>query len=234
MILCLLPQVICGLTVAVALGGAYLVFLDTLCDCVVDGFFWLVRTTATLWWAFCTGCILVFQYQCCSALSWAMRRRVGSVSGTQICDTLLLVAGWQAACGGRLVPAAARHALGLSLRALAGVLCLTAAAVAMSILHRACTKWAAGLRERRQHREARRRYLCHREEQRTCTICLESLGRRETHARTTGDGTAGRLAADVCELTCGHSFHRACISPWVERHRSCPICRAPEKVASVR
>ncbi|KFW69900.1 E3 ubiquitin-protein ligase TTC3, partial [Pygoscelis adeliae] len=41
-----------------------------------------------------------------------------------------------------------------------------------------------------------------------CTICHDELSR------------------DLCELECGHRFHRACIRTWLKQHSStCPICR---------
>lgn len=43
-----------------------------------------------------------------------------------------------------------------------------------------------------------------------CTICQEQLG----------DGTQKR------ELTCNHQFHEACISSWLLRSATCPLCNA--------
>ena len=40
-----------------------------------------------------------------------------------------------------------------------------------------------------------------------CAICLQA---HETHA---------------AQLRCGHSFCRACIAEWLERARTCPVCR---------
>ncbi len=30
---------------------------------------------------------------------------------------------------------------------------------------------------------------------------------------------------EVAELPCGHPFHFDCVSPWLERDRTCPTCR---------
>lgn len=34
-----------------------------------------------------------------------------------------------------------------------------------------------------------------------------------------------KLDEPVLELPCQHIFHRDCLVPWLERHRTCPICR---------
>lgn len=40
-----------------------------------------------------------------------------------------------------------------------------------------------------------------------CSICL-------------GDQTNKAV-----KLTCGHIFHKMCIDPWLEKNKTCPICR---------
>eukprot|EP00042_Codosiga_hollandica_P019261 m.59048 g.59048 ORF g.59048 m.59048 type:complete len:86 (+) comp49212_c0_seq1:457-714(+) len=34
------------------------------------------------------------------------------------------------------------------------------------------------------------------------------------------------LAENVLSLQCNHIFHEPCITPWLERHATCPTCRA--------
>ena len=33
--------------------------------------------------------------------------------------------------------------------------------------------------------------------------------------------------AELQVLECSHTFHAACIGPWLQRKQSCPLCRAP-------
>ena len=42
-----------------------------------------------------------------------------------------------------------------------------------------------------------------------CSICLVSLGE-----------------GDMLVLPCTHRFHEQCITPWLQKHKSCPCCRA--------
>ncbi|CAJ0573865.1 unnamed protein product, partial [Mesorhabditis spiculigera] len=42
-----------------------------------------------------------------------------------------------------------------------------------------------------------------------CTTCMDTF----------------RLDEPVLQLNCNHIFHRDCLVPWFERHRTCPICR---------
>ncbi|KAF8743874.1 hypothetical protein HU200_013515 [Digitaria exilis] len=48
------------------------------------------------------------------------------------------------------------------------------------------------------------------EEERACTICLETF-----------------LAGEQVVVTpCNHIFHQGCIAPWVKGHGTCPVCRS--------
>lgn len=42
-----------------------------------------------------------------------------------------------------------------------------------------------------------------------CTTCMDIFVLDET----------------VCQLNCSHIFHKQCIVPWLERQKTCPICR---------
>lgn len=45
----------------------------------------------------------------------------------------------------------------------------------------------------------------------TCVVCLEDLG---------------DTASELCSTHCGHMFHRACLSKWLQRSDKCPSCQA--------
>ncbi|RLM85467.1 uncharacterized protein C2845_PM04G15010 [Panicum miliaceum] len=48
------------------------------------------------------------------------------------------------------------------------------------------------------------------EEEKACTICLETF-----------------LAGEQVVVTpCNHTFHQGCITPWVKGHGTCPVCRS--------
>jgi hypothetical protein len=47
------------------------------------------------------------------------------------------------------------------------------------------------------------------EEEKVCTICLETFLPGE----------------QVAVTPCNHTFHQGCIAPWVQGHGSCPVCR---------
>ncbi|PJF18916.1 hypothetical protein PSACC_01264 [Paramicrosporidium saccamoebae] len=38
---------------------------------------------------------------------------------------------------------------------------------------------------------------------------------------------ADEMTDQVCKLTCGHAFHKACAAQWLRRVHSCPMCRQP-------
>ncbi|RKO85852.1 hypothetical protein BDK51DRAFT_32101, partial [Blyttiomyces helicus] len=42
---------------------------------------------------------------------------------------------------------------------------------------------------------------------RTCPICVD------------------HFTSDAKQLPCAHAFHKECITPWMELHNTCPICR---------
>ncbi|KAL6754614.1 hypothetical protein V8C86DRAFT_1812096, partial [Haematococcus lacustris] len=43
----------------------------------------------------------------------------------------------------------------------------------------------------------------------TCSVCLDSMASGE----------------EVMQLPCRHCFHEGCITPWLEQHDVCPMCR---------
>lgn len=47
----------------------------------------------------------------------------------------------------------------------------------------------------------------------TCSICLSALSAPSSPSLSSS------------ALPCGHVFHTACITPWLERSGSCPLCR---------
>jgi hypothetical protein len=48
-------------------------------------------------------------------------------------------------------------------------------------------------------------------DQKECSICLNRFRHHEQC---------------VVEVKCGHFFHEHCLTPWIEHHDTCPICRA--------
>lgn len=53
-----------------------------------------------------------------------------------------------------------------------------------------------------------------------CTICRHSLNTQSLYYQNTYNDSI------VQRGSCGHSFHRECIHPWVTKHKTCPICFA--------
>ena len=53
----------------------------------------------------------------------------------------------------------------------------------------------------------------------SCAICLEDY--------KSGDECR-------CFVKCDHSYHKACIDPWLAQGKRCPLCREPVRGGSVR
>jgi len=68
----------------------------------------------------------------------------------------------------------------------------------------------------------------------SCSICFDDLLSPKAAApRPSAPPIDGRTESDtsepapltVCATPCGHVFHFACVSEWVDEHRHCPQCR---------
>ncbi|KAI3983783.1 hypothetical protein MKX01_001187 [Papaver californicum] len=57
-----------------------------------------------------------------------------------------------------------------------------------------------------------------------CTICME-----EPHE---GNGTQGRREEGK-KTPCNHVYHAVCISTWLSRYNSCPLCRYTINTTSI-
>ena len=51
-----------------------------------------------------------------------------------------------------------------------------------------------------------------------CTICRQNLNEQSLY----NNGKDIELC--IHQGSCGHSFHSECIQPWVNKHKTCPIC----------
>ena len=51
-----------------------------------------------------------------------------------------------------------------------------------------------------------------------CTICRENINNDSIYAQSDG------LRSIISTGTCGHSFHKECIKPWLQENPNCPIC----------
>jgi hypothetical protein len=51
-----------------------------------------------------------------------------------------------------------------------------------------------------------------------CTICRCNLNGNSLYYQDKG------LDSYIITGICGHSFHKECINPWVEKNKYCPIC----------
>ena len=51
-----------------------------------------------------------------------------------------------------------------------------------------------------------------------CTICRHSLNGPSLYNQESGKEST------IQRGVCGHSFHNECIIPWINKHKTCPIC----------
>tara|TARA_Y100000590_G_scaffold80784_2_gene89713 strand:+ start:850 stop:1089 length:240 start_codon:yes stop_codon:yes gene_type:complete len=52
-----------------------------------------------------------------------------------------------------------------------------------------------------------------------CTICRQSLEEDSIYAKE--DNLISEL---ITSQYCGHTFHKECIEPWLQKYNKCPIC----------
>lgn len=56
-----------------------------------------------------------------------------------------------------------------------------------------------------------------------CCVCLEDLELPGDHRHC--DGAACGCGGPIVRTECGHYFHEACVRPWLQARRRCPLCR---------
>ena len=78
----------------------------------------------------------------------------------------------------------------------------------------------AELAESSRRLEALEKYLAANARE-SCPICFESIVPEGQPAQE------GEVSEELKVLGCAHTFHLRCISPWLAKKRSCPLCRAP-------
>jgi len=57
-----------------------------------------------------------------------------------------------------------------------------------------------------------------------CPICLVDFEEDDIEVKAAGKSENGIPTAREI-LCCGHQFHQTCISTWLKKKNSCPICR---------
>ena len=60
----------------------------------------------------------------------------------------------------------------------------------------------------------------------TCTICLDDFKSKEEIESIQHSGNKEYFEkVETSTMECGHKFHRKCISDWLKKEESCPMCR---------
>ena len=54
-----------------------------------------------------------------------------------------------------------------------------------------------------------------------CTICRQHLNSASIYAQEKGK------ISSIEKGSCGHMFHKECITPWITNNKKCPICSKP-------